>query len=65
MNPHTGEIFEGEEAQRRLAAGEPLVEVSAEVAQLVADGRVYQRQKARRRARAKAGRAARRTNRRR
>jgi hypothetical protein len=65
MNPMTGEIFEGEEAARRLAAGEPLVEVSPKVAQLVRDGVAHQKHKASRRAREKAARAARRTNRRR
>lgn len=52
MNTRTGDIYEGEEQiKAALARGEPVVEVSEKVAQLVKDGELYQLQKAKRRAR--------------
>ena len=64
MNTQTGAVYEGEEQiKAALARGEPLVEVSEKVAQLVRDGQVFQEQKAKRRARAKAARHSRARNR--
>jgi hypothetical protein len=64
MNTNTGEIYrtleEIEAAQKR---GEPVVSVSAQVAQLVEDGEKWDRARARRRAKNKAARASRRANR--
>lgn len=64
MNLRTGEIYQdGEDIKRAIAGGDPVAPVSPQVAQLVRDGWTYQRQKARRRARNRAARAARKANR--
>ena len=65
MNPCTGEVFEGTKAiEAAKKRGEPVVEISEKVAQLIRDGRAAQRAKARRRAREKAAQASRKANRR-